>query len=114
MASASVAPIAAIAATAGTSVSSALLEPGSTSSHIGMPIAATATTFTALVIRNSSTDRVAIRSTERPLLRITHAPSMIPPRPLTETTALTASSASESLLTRRQPSRPNSSSNTIT
>ncbi len=47
---------------------------GSTPSHIGMPITATAITFTALVIRKSSTDRVAMRFREMPLLRITQAP----------------------------------------
>ncbi len=52
--------------------------------------------MTALVSTKISTERRAIRSTESPLLRSTHAPSAIPARPLAEITELTASSDSDS------------------
>ena len=97
------------AAAAGSSVSRGLREPGSRPSHIGTPIAITAPTLTALVSTNSSTDRFAMRSTEMPLLRSTHAPSARPARPLTETTELTASSDSDRRETRRLPSIPKTS-----
>ena len=45
----------------------------------------TAATLTALVSTKISTERFAIRSTEMPLLRSTHAPSAMPARPLTDT-----------------------------
>ena len=95
LAAASVPRIVASAAAAGSSVSSALREPGNNPSHIGTPITTTAVTLTALVSTNSSTERLAIRSTEIPLLRSTQAPNAIPPNPLADTTELTASSASD-------------------
>ena len=106
--------IVASAAAAGSSVSSGLVEPGSRPSHIGTPITTTAPTFTALVSTNSSTDRFAIRATETPFVRSTHAPSARPARPLTETTELTASSASDRRETRRLPSIPKTSPNSTT
>ena len=106
--------IVASAAAAGSSVSSGSREPGSSPSHIGTPISTTAPTFTALVSTKISTERLAIRSTEIPLLRSTHAPSAIPPSPLAETTELTASSASDRRELRLRPSRPNTSPNSTT
>ena len=76
-------------------MSSGFVEPGISPSHIGIPITTTAPTLTALVSTNSSTERLAIRSVEMPRLLSTQAPSAMPARPLTETTELTASSASE-------------------
>ncbi len=106
--------IVASASAAGSSVSSGLREPGSRPSHIGTPITTTAATFTALVSTNSSTERLAIRSTETPLLRSTHAPSAIPPSPLADTTELTASSASDRRELRLRPSLPKTSPNSTT
>ncbi len=88
------------ATSAGSSVSSGLVEPGSSPSHIGIPIRTTAAALTALVSTKMSTVRLAIRSTEKPLLRSTHAPSASPARPLTETTELTASSDSDRRVSR--------------
>ena len=89
-------------------------EPGTSPSHIGRPITATAPTLTALVSTKISTERFAIRSTEKPLLRSTHAPSAMPASPLTETTELTASSDSDSRELRLRPIRPKTSSNSTT
>ena len=73
--------IVASASAAGNSVSNGLREPGTSPNHIANPISAVAPTFTALVSTKISTERFAIRSTEIPLLRSTHAPSAIPPEP---------------------------------
>ena len=89
-------------------------EPGSRPSHIGTPMTTTAPTLTALVSTKISTERLAIRSTETPLLRSTHAPSAMPARPLTDTTELTASSDSDSREVRRRPSMPKTSPNSTT
>ncbi len=83
-------------------------------SHIGMPITTTAPTLTALVSTKINTERLAIRSTEKPLLRSTHAPSARPARPLTDTTELTASSDSDRRELRLRPSRPKTRSNSTT
>ena len=86
-------------------------EPGSSPSHIGTPMTTTAPTLTALVSAKISTERRAMRSAEMPLLRSTHAPSAMPARPLTETTELTASSASDRRDVSRRPSMPKTSPN---
>ncbi len=95
-------------------MSSGLVEPGSSPSHIGTPMSTVAPTLTALVSTNISTERLAIRSTDTPLLRNTHAPSAMPARPLTDTTELTASSDSDRRETKRRPSMPNTSPNKTT
>ena len=106
--------IVASAAAAGSSVSSALRDPGSRPSHIGTPISTTAATFTALVSRNTITERLAMRPKEIPRVRRTHAPSAMPARPLTDTTEFTASSASARRFVRRPPRPPNTRSNSTT
>ena len=75
---------------------------------------ATAPTLTALVSTKISTDRLAIRSTAKPRARSTQAPSAIPARPLTDTTELTASSASDRREVSDRASEPNTRSNSIT
>ena len=95
-------------------MSSASREPGIAPSHIGSPITITAATLTTLVSTKISTERLAMRSTGKPLLRSTHAPSAMPARPLTDTTELTASSASDSRELRLRPSRPKTSPNRTT
>ena len=54
------------AASAGTSVSSALREPGSRPAYMSAPITSVANTLTALVSTKISTERLAMRSTDRP------------------------------------------------
>ena len=103
-----------IASSAGTRVISGSVEPGSSPSHIGIPIRATTPTLTALVRTKIRTERLAIRSTEKPRVLRTQAPSAMPPRPLSETTELTASSDSERRVERLRPRRPKTSPNRTT
>ena len=56
---------------------------------------ATAATLTALVSTKISTERLAIRSTAKPRVRSTQAPSAMPGEAADRTTELTASSASD-------------------
>ena len=108
------ATIAAAAAAAGSSVSFALVEPGSNPSHIGTPIRITAAMFTALVTTKMSTERRAIDLAGKPWLCSTHTPSARPPRPLAEMTELTASSDSESRCATRRRKVSKTSAKRIT
>ena len=78
------------------------------------PMTATAPTLTALVRTKISTERLAMRSIGKPLLRSTHAPSAMPARPLTDTTELTASSDSDRREISERPRRANTRPNSTT